>query len=56
MVASRPFQGRLLVRFEGIESREAAEAIHGYELTIERGQVAPLPEGSITASSSSGSR
>lgn len=43
--ASRPFQGRLLVRFEGIESREEAETIHGQELTIARSQVAPLPEG-----------
>lgn len=43
--ASRPFQGRLLVRFEGVESREDAEALHGQELTIARSQVAPLPEG-----------
>lgn len=43
--ASRPFQGRLLVTFEGVESRDAAEALRGQELTIERSQVAPLPEG-----------
>lgn len=43
--ASRPFQGRLLVRFEGIESREEAETLHGQELTIARSQVAPLPDG-----------
>ncbi len=44
--ASRPFQGRLLVRFEGVERREDAEALHGQELTIARDQVVPLPEGS----------
>lgn len=45
VAASRPFQGRLIVRFEGIESREDAETLHGQELTIARSQVAPLPEG-----------
>lgn len=43
--SSRPFQGRLLVRFEGVSSREDAETLHGRELTIARSQVAPLPEG-----------
>lgn len=43
--SSRPFQGRLLVRFEGFDTREEAETIHGQELTIARSQVAPLPEG-----------
>jgi 16S rRNA processing protein RimM len=42
---SRPFQGRLLVRFEGFTTREEADTVHGYELTIPRGDVAPLPEG-----------
>lgn len=42
---SRPFQDRFLIRFDGIETREDAEAIHGAELTIGRDQVAPLPEG-----------
>jgi 16S rRNA processing protein RimM len=42
---SRPFQGRLLVTFEGFATREDAEAIRGFELTIERSRVAPLPEG-----------
>jgi 16S rRNA processing protein RimM len=45
VMASRPFQGRLLVCFEGIESRAEAETLHGQELTIAREQVAPLPEG-----------
>lgn len=43
---SRPFQGRWLVRFEGIETRNGAETLHGAELSIRRDQVAPLPEGS----------
>ena len=42
---SRPFQERLLVRFEGSERREDAEALRGFELTIARSEVAPLPEG-----------
>jgi 16S rRNA processing protein RimM len=42
---SRPFQERLLVRFEGIGSREQAEAIRGAELTVAREEVAPLPGG-----------
>jgi len=45
VATSRPFQGRWLVRFEGIETRNDAEAIHASELTIRRDQVAPLPEG-----------
>lgn len=43
--ASRPFQGRLLVRIEGVESREDADALHGADLTIGADEVAPLPEG-----------
>lgn len=42
---SRPFGGRLLVRLEGVGTREDAEALHGAELTIGADQVAPLPEG-----------
>jgi len=42
---SRPFQGRLLVTFEGCFTREDAEALRGIELTIERSRVAPLPAG-----------
>lgn len=45
VATSRPFQGRWLVRFEGTERREDAEALHSAELTIRRDQVAPLPEG-----------
>lgn len=45
VATSRPFQDRLLVRFEGIETRNDAETLRGSELTIRRDQVAPLPEG-----------
>ena len=45
VASSRPFQDRWLVRFEGIETRNDAETLHGAELTIRRDQVAPLPEG-----------
>jgi len=42
---SRPFQRRWLVRFDGVERREEAEALHGAELTVRRDQVASLPDG-----------
>jgi len=45
IAASRPFQARWLVHFEGIASREDAEALHGAELSIRREEVAPLPPG-----------
>lgn len=45
VAASRPFGERLLVRFEGIESRTDAEALRGAELTIPRREAKPLPEG-----------
>ncbi len=45
IATSRPFQARWLVRFEGVENRTDAEALHSAELTIRFDQVAPLPEG-----------
>ena len=42
---TRPFGGRLLVRFRGIASRTDAEILHGANLTIPRRDVEPLPEG-----------
>jgi 16S rRNA processing protein RimM len=45
VAASRPFQRRWLVRFDGFESRTEAELLHGAELSIRRDHVAPLPEG-----------
>lgn len=41
----RPFQARLLVRFEGFETRTEAESLHGADLLIARSEVKPLPEG-----------
>jgi 16S rRNA processing protein RimM len=45
VATSRPFQERLLVRFEGIENRTDAEALRGAELTVPRREVKPLPQG-----------
>ncbi len=36
---------RLLVRFEGVATREGAEALRDHELRIPRSEVAPLPKG-----------
>ena len=33
ITASRPHQGRMLVHFEGVDDRTAAEALQGVELT-----------------------
>ncbi|HET9251828.1 MAG TPA: ribosome maturation factor RimM [Candidatus Eisenbacteria bacterium] len=45
VASSRPFGGRLLVRFEGVDSRTDAEALRGADLTIPRCEAKPLPEG-----------
>lgn len=42
---ARPFGERLLIRFEGIANRTQAEALRGTDLTIDRKDVVPLPEG-----------
>jgi len=47
VTSSRPFNARLLVRFEGVATRTDAEALHGVDLTIDRSQVAPRPEGRL---------
>jgi len=43
--SSRPFQNRLLVRFAGIATRSEAEALRAADLTVERREVQPHPEG-----------
>jgi 16S rRNA processing protein RimM len=45
IASSRPFQKRLLVRFEGVATREAAEELREAELSIPRREAAPLPPG-----------
>jgi 16S rRNA processing protein RimM len=45
VASSRPHGPRLLVRFEGVTTREGAEALRGRELCIPREAVAPLPTG-----------
>jgi 16S rRNA processing protein RimM len=42
---SRPLQSRLLVRFEGVTTRDAAEALRDHDLLIPRSRVALLPAG-----------
>lgn len=43
--ASRPHKGGLLVRFEGIDDRDGAEALRGAELAVESDESPALPEG-----------
>jgi 16S rRNA processing protein RimM len=45
--SSRPHQGRMLVRFDGVSDRNAAEALRGVELTIAASDAAPLAEGAF---------
>ena len=45
VTASRPFGERLLVRFEGVTGRTAAEGLRGVDLTIPRRDAKQLPEG-----------
>lgn len=46
VVKSRPHQGRMLVCFEGVDDRTAAEALHGRTLTADRlGDDTALAEG-----------
>jgi 16S rRNA processing protein RimM len=42
---ARPFNARLLVRFEGCASKDEAQALHGAELTVAKEDIAPLPAG-----------
>jgi 16S rRNA processing protein RimM len=45
VAASRPHKGGLLVRFEGVDDRDAAEVLRGAELSVARGLVPAAPEG-----------
>lgn len=47
--ASRPHQQRLLVLFDEVPDRNAAELLRGAELTIDASDAAPLPEGRFYA-------
>lgn len=44
--SSRPHRDRLLVRFEEVADRAAAEALHGALLVVPESTSPPLPEGS----------
>lgn len=41
----RPFNDRLLVRFEGCSTKDDTQTLHGAELTIAKEDAAPLPAG-----------
>lgn len=45
VAASRPHRGAVLVRFEGIGDRDAAAALRGTWLAVDRASVPPPPEG-----------
>jgi 16S rRNA processing protein RimM len=46
VVKSRPHQGRMLIYFEGVDDRTAAEALHGRTITADRlGDDVALDEG-----------
>jgi len=44
---SRPFGDRLLVRFAGMADRDAAEALRGLDLTVDRAEVPSAPAGTF---------
>ena len=46
IIHSRKHKGRFVLKLDGIEDRNGAEALAGVELAIPREQVAPLPAGS----------
>jgi len=43
----RPHGGRALIRFEGVESPEAAESLRSFDLTVSRDEVAARPDGFV---------
>jgi 16S rRNA processing protein RimM len=45
VIAVRPHASHLLVRFEGIEDRNAADALRGRELLVPESWLPPLPDG-----------
>ena len=44
--SASPHKGRLLLCFEGVEDRNAAEKLRGLRLYVDESEVEPLPEGS----------
>lgn len=45
VAAARPHKGLLLVRFEGLESRDQVDALRSASLEVERAEVPPAPHG-----------
>jgi 16S rRNA processing protein RimM len=46
IAGARPHKGRLLLRLDGVEDRDAAEALRGALLEVPAAEVPPAPEGS----------
>ena len=44
--SARPHKQAMLVKFAGVDTRDAAEALRGAEIVIPREEVRPLPDGS----------
>ena len=47
VTSSWPHKGRHVLKLEGVDSIDEAEALRGSELGIPEGELAPLPEGSF---------
>ncbi|MEJ5368554.1 MAG: ribosome maturation factor RimM [Bryobacteraceae bacterium] len=45
VLEARPLRGRLVLRFSGIETRDAAQALTGCEAVVPREELPPLPDG-----------
>ena len=57
IATARPHQGKVLIRFEGVDDRSAAEALQGRELTADRlGDDVELAEGELWIHELVGSR
>src|SRR4029079_11721690 len=50
LVAVRPVDRALLARLEGVDDRDAAEALRGAEVLVDRSEFAPLEGGELYAS------
>lgn len=56
IVTARPVDRAVLVRLEGIDDRDAAEAMRGLEILVEREEFAPLGEDEFYACDIEGAR
>lgn len=56
IVAVRPTEGALLVRLDGVDDRDAAEALRGAAICVERDELPDLEEGEFYAFDLEGAR